>query len=66
VASTLTVEGRSCVRSDIDCAHCLAARRIEGVELVSGCKPDVLTVKRNPIYAVGPRKGSIFTKDFGR
>jgi hypothetical protein len=25
----------------------------------------VLTVKRNPTHVVGPRKGSIFTENFG-
>ena len=48
----LTVEGRSCVRGDIDRAQHLAARRIERVQLVSASKPDVLTVPE-PIGA-GP------------
>src|SRR5258706_715100 len=61
----LTVEGRSCVRGDINRAQQLATRRIEGVQSVSGGKPDVLTVKRNPIHVVDARKGSIFTEDFG-
>ncbi len=37
----LAVEGRSCVRGDIDRAQRLPARGIEGVQLVSGSKPDV-------------------------
>src|SRR6266567_4535835 len=61
----LTVEGRSCVRGDINRAQHLPTRRIEGVQLVSGSKPDVLTVKRNPMHEVDTRKGSIFTEDFG-
>jgi hypothetical protein len=61
----LTVEGRSCVRGDINRAQHLPSRWIEGVQLVSGGKPDVLTVKRNPIHVVDTRKGSIFTEDFG-
>src|SRR5207248_942934 len=62
----LAVEGRSCMRGDIDRAHRLAARRIEGVQLTPGRKPDVLTVKRNPMYVVDTRKGSILTENFGR
>src|SRR6266513_5467031 len=61
----LTVEGRSCVRGDINRAQHLPTRRIEGVQLVSGSKPDVLTVKRNPMHVVDTRKGSIFTQDLG-
>ena len=38
----LAVEGRSGMRGDIDRAQRLAARRIEGVQLVAGGKPDVL------------------------
>src|ERR1700730_15963270 len=60
------VEGRSCMRGDIDRALRLPARRIEGVELASGRKPDVPTVKRNPMHVVDTRKGSILTEDFGR
>ena len=54
------------MRGDIDRAHRLPARRIEGVQLVSGRKPDVLTVKRNPMHVVDTRKGSILTDDLGR
>jgi hypothetical protein len=49
---------------DINRAHRLSAHRIEGVEPVSGRKPDVLTVKRHAIHPVGIRKGAIFTEDF--
>jgi hypothetical protein len=62
----LAVEGRSCMRGDFDRAQYLPARGIERVDFVSGCKPDVLTVKRNPTHAVDPRKGSILTNDFRR
>jgi hypothetical protein len=54
------------VPGDIHRAHPFAARRIKGIQLVSGRKPDVLTVKRNPMHLVDTRKGSILTKDFGR
>jgi len=62
----LAVEGRTCMRGDIDRAHRLPARRIEGVQLLSGRKPDLLTVIRHPMHAVDTRKGSILTDDFGR
>jgi hypothetical protein len=62
----LAVEGRSRIPGDIDRAHRLPARKIEGVELLSGCKPDVPTVKRDPMHVVDIRKGSILTQDFGR
>ncbi len=61
----LAVEGRSCVRGDINRAQHLPTRRIEGVQLVSSGEPDVLTVKRNPMHVVDTRKGPIFTEDFG-
>src|SRR5918992_3191205 len=59
------VECRSCMRGDIDRAHRLAARRIEGVELVSGREPDLPTVMRDAMHVVDARKGPIFTDDFG-
>jgi hypothetical protein len=62
----LAVEGRSRMRGDIDRAQHLPSRRIKGVQLVSGRKPDVPTVKRNPMHVVDTRKGSILTEDFGR
>src|SRR5256884_7571420 len=61
----LAVEGRSCMRGDIDRAQRLPARRIEGDQLASSSKPDVLTVIRDSMHAVGTRKGSIFTDDLG-
>jgi hypothetical protein len=62
----LAVERRSCVRGDIDRPKRLPARRIEGVQLVAGRKPDVLTVERDPMHALDARKRSILTEDFGR
>jgi hypothetical protein len=62
----LAVEGRSGMRGDLDRAHRLPARTIEGVQFVSGGKPDVPAVKRNPIHAVDTRKGSVLTEDLGR
>src|SRR6267142_713590 len=61
----LAVEGRSCMRGDIDRAQHLPAHGIEGVQLISGSKPDVLTVIREPMHAVCTRKGSILTNDLG-
>jgi hypothetical protein len=62
----LPVEGRSCTPGDIDRAHGLAARRIEGVQLVSGRKPDMPTVKRNPTHVIDARKESMLTEDLSR
>jgi hypothetical protein len=62
----LAVEGRSRIRGDSNRPHRLPARRIEGVQPVSGRKPDVLTVTRNPMHVVDTRKGSILTDDLGR
>ena len=47
----LAVEGCSGMRSDIDRAHCLPACRIEGIQLISGCKPDVLTIIGDSMHA---------------
>src|SRR5262249_46304971 len=52
----LAVEGRSGMRGGIDRAQRFSARRVEGVQLVSGRKPDALTVKRHPMHALDTRK----------
>ena len=53
----LTVEGRSCIRGDIDRAQRLPARRIEGVQPVSSGNLDVLTVIRDSMHVVDTGKG---------
>jgi hypothetical protein len=50
---------------DIDRARHLPVRGIESVQPVSGRKPDVLTIERNPMHVVDTREGPIFTDDFG-
>jgi hypothetical protein len=60
------VEGRSRMRGDSDRAHRLSARGIEGGQLVPGRKPDMLTVKRDPMHALDTRKGPVLAEDFGR
>jgi hypothetical protein len=50
---------------DIDRAQHLPVCWVQGVQPVSGGKPDLLTVKRNPADAVDTRKRSIFAQDFG-
>jgi hypothetical protein len=62
----LAVEGRSRIRGDLDRAHHVPARGIEGVQLVSGSKPDVPTVIRDAMHMVDTRKGAILTDDLGR
>src|SRR5205823_3160642 len=49
---------------DIDRAQ-RPARRIEGGQLVSSSKPDVLTVIRDAMHVVGTRKGPVLTDDLG-
>ena len=61
----LAVEGRPCMRGDIDRAQRLPAHRIESVQRISGGKPNVLTVIRDSMYVLGTRKGSILTDDLG-
>ena len=51
----LAVEGRSCMRGDIDRAHRFSTLWVEGAQLVSGRKPHVLTVKRHTMHMVGFR-----------
>src|SRR5215468_2523027 len=60
----LAVEGSAGVRGDVDRAHHFPTRRIEGLQLVSGGKPDVPTVVGDPVHMVDPRKGSILADDF--
>src|SRR5262249_3472259 len=60
------VEGRSCIRGDLDRAQRFPGRRIEGVQPLSNSKPDVLTVIRDSMHVVAPWKGSILTNDSSR
>src|SRR5262244_3936497 len=62
----LPVESGACTRSDIDRAEHLPVRRIEGVQLISGSKPDMLTVIRDSMDVIDTRKGTILSYDFGR
>jgi hypothetical protein len=59
----LAVEGRSCMRGNINRAQRLPARRIEGNQLVSSSEPDLLTVVRDSMHSVGTRKGSILLEN---
>ena len=60
----LAVESRAGMRGDIDRAKHLAASGIEGPELVSRGKPDILTVICHAIDLVHTRKGPVLTHDF--
>jgi len=62
----LAVESGSSVRGEVDRPQHFSARRIEGVQLVSGGKPDVLTVIRDAMHRVGTLEGSVLTNNFGR
>src|SRR5712692_3486742 len=59
------VEGGPGMRGDIERAQRLAARRIEGGQLVSGGNPDVLTVIRDAMHLVDTRKGAVLADDVG-
>src|SRR6187397_1474834 len=59
----LAVECGSCMCADIDRAHRIPGRRIEGVQLVASSKPDALTVVCDPRHIVDTRKGSVLTDD---
>src|SRR6187551_2697996 len=61
----LAVERGSCMCGDIDRAHRIPGRRIEGVQLVAISEPDVLAVVRDPSHIVDTRKGSVLTDDLG-
>src|SRR5436190_492540 len=50
----------------LDGAKRLPARRIEGVQRLSGSKPDVPAVIGDPMHAVDTREGSILADDLGR
>src|SRR5262245_34956392 len=56
------VEGGSGMRGDIDRPRRLSTLRIEGVQLATGRKPDVSTIKRHAMHLVGSRKGAIFAE----
>jgi hypothetical protein len=43
----------------------LSTFRIEGVQLVTGRKPNVPTVKRHAMHVVGTRKAAVLAKDLG-
>ncbi len=60
----LSIEGCPCMRGDVDPVENLPACRIEGVQPVSGRKPDALTVIGHPVHVVGARKGSVLAQDF--
>ena len=58
-----SLEGRSGMRGDVDRAHRRTARRIDGAQFVPEGDPDVLTVVRDAMHAVGTRKGTVLTND---
>src|SRR5262249_27480197 len=61
----LAVESGSCMAGNIDRVHRLPARRIEGDQLVSGSKPDMPAVIRDPMHAVDTGERSVLADDFG-
>ena len=63
--NVLAIEGRSRMSGDIERVHCLAALGIEGIQRVSGRKPDMPAIIGDAIYLLDTWKGSIFTENFG-
>src|SRR5580704_18641644 len=61
----LSVEGRSRMRRDIDRALQLAARGIDGVQLVSGSEPNILTIVGDAIDSLCTLEGPVLADDFG-
>src|SRR5262249_104206 len=60
-----SVESGSCIRDDIDRTSRLTGRRIENDKLVSGSKPNALTVMCDAIHAFDTWKWSVLTDDLG-
>jgi len=58
------VEGRSCMRGDIDRAPYFPARGIDGIQPVSGSEPDIFPVIGHPVHIVGTWKGTVLTDNF--
>src|SRR5262245_6370948 len=57
------IEGRSCMRGDINRTQHLSARRIERIQRVSGSKPDVAPVIRDAVYVIDTGKRAVLTND---
>jgi len=61
----LSIEGRARMRGDIDRAPRLSASGIEGNQLVSRRKPDLLTVIRDPVHAIDAWKRAVLMDYLG-
>ncbi|MNF88619.1 hypothetical protein D3C84_711170 [compost metagenome] len=59
------IECRAGMAGDIERAQQVATVGVQGVELVGGCKPHLLTVPGNAVHGIDIGKGAIFTQDFG-
>lgn len=55
----LAIEGSARMRGNLNGSCCVAGYRIERVQLVSRCKPDLLTIEGDAIDALDPWKGSV-------
>jgi hypothetical protein len=58
----LAVECRPGMRGDLDRAQCLSTGRIERVQRVAGCKPDMLAVIADAVHLVDTGEG-VLTND---
>jgi hypothetical protein len=61
----LSIEGRSRMRRDIDRAMHLAAQGIEGIQLVSGSEPNVLTIVGDAMDSLRTLERAVLANDFG-
>ncbi|UCF53897.1 MAG: hypothetical protein JSV48_05910 [Bradyrhizobium sp.] len=59
------VESRARMRGDIDGAGDLAAGRIDRIQLVTGCEPDMGAVIGDAVHGLDARKRPILRDDLG-
>lgn len=59
------VKSRSSMRGNVNRTLYRFALRVEGIQLVAGCKPDALTVVRHTVHTLDARKRPEFSNDLG-
>jgi hypothetical protein len=53
------------MRGNVDRTLYGFALRVEGIQLVAGCKPDALTVVRHTVHTLDARKRPVLSNDLG-
>jgi hypothetical protein len=61
----LSVEGRPCVRGDVERADDLPGVWIEGVQPVAGGEPHPLPVEADAVHGRHASEGTVFAKNLG-